>query len=298
MESYWWGAALACSLVDAAYVYMNQVLKMPGLLIMLYRGFLVSLLMLPLVLITTPIKNEMFYVFCVIQGATIAFNDYRFFRASKAFGAEVSSIIHPLSISVMFLMWLLITPAQVQEFIREPLRFAAISACLGGIIFAIIKLRHAKASHKAFLYLLPCLFTLAVGDIFNKKSMYYGAEDLSSAIIYYSFITGIVCGLCNLFFFVKKKQNFAAVVQKSNLYKGLIVSLTVIILMVFKNLSMYLTPNPAYASAIILLYPLWIMLGNNMYLHFSGRHTNYARVDFRLVIGLLVAIIGLVLLNS
>lgn len=298
MSDYWWAVALFTGIINAGYVYINQIYKMPGLLLMLYRGFLVALLMLPLVLVSEPIHNWQFYAFCTAQGLAIAFNDYRFFRASKAFGAEISGSIHPLSVSVMFVMWLLITPAQLLYFLGHPLYFAAVVACLCGIIYAVIKLRRAKASARAFKYLFPVLLTLALGDILNKKSMQYGADNLLSAIIYYSFITGIVCGTANLIVYLKNGQGLRPVFHKLNLKHGLVISLMVIVLMIFKNLSMYLTPNPAYVSAIILLYPVWIMSANNICLHFQAKRINYARVNIRLLAILLGSVIGLVMLNS
>lgn len=295
---YWWLIALACSLVTAGYVYINQIYKMPGLLIMLYRGFIVGFLTLPLVLMHEPIHNWQFYAFCTAQGLAIAFNDYRLFRAIKVFGAEVSASIQPLAISVMFVFWLVITPQQFWNLSSHPYYFSAIIACLGGIIFSVIKLRNAKASARAFVYLSPVLICLAIGDILNKKSMQYGAENLVSAIIYYSCITGFVCGFANLFVYVKRRQSFHNVFLKANLRHGLFVALAVIVLMVFKNLSMYLTPNPAYASAIILLYPLWITLGNNIYCWTKGKQIGYARVNVKLLFILLASVVGLVILTT
>lgn len=298
MSQYWWLIALVCSLITAGYVYINQIFKMPGLLIMVYRGFMVGFLTLPFVLLNEPIHNWQFYAFCSAQGLAIAFNDYRLFRAIKVFGAEVSASIQPLAISVMFVFWLVITPAQFFGLLDHPYYFMAIVACLSGIIFAVIKLRNAKSSAKAFIYLLPVLIGLAIGDILNKKSMQYGAENLVSAIIYYSCITGFVCGFANLFVYLKRRQNLHNLFLLPNLKHGLIVALLVIILMVFKNLSMYLTPNPAYASAIILLYPLWIMGGNNIYCWTKGKTIGYARVDWKLLLLLLISVVGLVILTT
>lgn len=298
MSQYWWLIALICSFITAGYVYINQVYRMPGLLIMLYRGFFVGILTLPLVLSYEPIHNWQFYAFCTAQGLAIAFNDYRLFRAIKVFGAEVSASIQPLAISVMFVFWLIITPQQLFALLGHPFYFVAIIACLGGIIFSVIKLRNAKASGRAFIYLFPVLIVLAIGDILNKKSMQYGAENLVSAIIYYSCITGFVCGFANLFVYIKRKQSFKPVFQKANIIHGLFVALIVIILMIFKNYSMYLTPNPAYVSAIILLYPLWIMSANNLYYKINGKQTGYAKINIKLLLILLISIISLVIITT
>lgn len=297
MASYWWLTALLTGFVNAGYIYVNQIYKMNGMLLMLYRGFVVALIMLPAVLLSAPITDWRFYLFCILQGGIIAFNDYRFFRATKAFGAEVSGSIHPLSVSLMFVLWLLVTPSQLWYFAEHYWRFAAVVLCLGGIIAAVLRLRNAKASRRALGYLLPVLAVLACGDIVNKKAMQYGAENLFSAVVYYSFVTGIVCGLCSLAVYLHRRRPLAPVFEKRNLLRGSVVAVMVIVLMIFKNVSMYLTPNPAYVSAIILLYPLWIMGGDNIYLKLTGRKGGYATVSPKLLLMLVCSVIGLILLN-
>ena len=173
MLSLWWLTALVCSFICGIYNSINQVYKMPGLQIMIYRGLGVGILLLPFVFLFEPINNPWFYVFCTTQGFAIAFNDYRFFRATKAFGAEVSSSLHPLSLGVIFVFWLLITPSQVEYFIANPKKLLIVITCLFGVALSVLKMCQAKTSKKAFNYLFPVLFTLAIGDILNKKSMQY-----------------------------------------------------------------------------------------------------------------------------
>ncbi len=293
----WWAFALCASLISALSSYSNQIFKMNGLLLMVYRGFLVALITLPAVLMLPPIKEPLYYVFCTLQGMCIAFNDNRFFRAVKAFGAEVTSIIQPISISFIFVFWLFFKPSQFNEYCQAPLTSAGIIACLAGITFSIIKIRNSKSSSKAFLFLLPMLIILSFGDIFNKKSMYYGQENLTSAIVNYAFITGIICGISNLFVYIKKRKKISAIFKGKNIARGAILSIIIIISMAFKNLAMNYAKNPAYVSAIILLSPIWIITGNNIYVKLKKAKTGYSHVKPWLAGLLLISVIGLVMLN-
>ena len=297
MENLWWLFALCASIISAVFAYSNQIFKMNGLLFMVYRGFLVALITLPVILMLPPIKEPFYYVFCILQGICIAFNDHRFFRAVKAFGAEVASIIQPISISFIFVFWLFFKPSQFQEYCQAPLTSVGIIACLIGITFSIIKIRNSKASGKAFFYLLPMLIILSFGDIFNKKSMYYGQENLTSAIVYYAFITGMICGVSNLFVYIRKKKKISTIFKSKNLKHGAIISVIIIVSMAFKNLAMNYTQNPAYVSAIILLSPIWIIIGNNIYVKLKKAKTGYSHVKPWLAGLLLISVIGLVILN-
>ncbi|OPZ77503.1 MAG: hypothetical protein BWY78_00986 [Alphaproteobacteria bacterium ADurb.Bin438] len=298
MENYWWFFALMTSFVCSIFAYSNQIFKMHGLLLMLYRGLLVAFISIPFVLLRKPISEPYFYVFCFLQGLVVAFNDNRLFRAAKAFGAEVSSIFQPLAISLIFIMWLILTPSLFFTYISEPLKFLGIILCLAGVIYSIISLRKAKVSKIAFMFLLPALFALSVSDILNKMSMKYGKEDLITAIIYYSFITGLVSGLCNLFFYIKKKQKISNVFKRKNFINGALLSIIITLTVILKNISMHLASNPAYVSAIILLYPLWIVFGNNAYSYFKAKKTGYKKVNFKIVSLLLSSIIALVLISN
>lgn len=297
MENLWWAAALLGSFLTSAYIYTNQILKIPSSVLMVYRGLGQVILFLPFIFFFTPVSDWRFYALCSIQGCLIAFNDYRLFRSSKAFGAEVTSSVQPLSIGLIFMVWLLLKPMQFWELWAQPLHFFTIILCLCGIIYAISKIRNTKASKRALGYLLPVLIAISFNDVINKQCMSFATQDLPSVIYFYCLITGFVCGITNLYAYLRHNR-FQKLFQPQYIKSGLIVIFFVSFVIFAKNISMYLTPNPAYASAIILLYPLWIMFGNNIYCRVSGRKMGYRGVDKKLLFILLISIIGLVFMNK
>ncbi len=232
---------------------------------MVYRGLMVALMVLPFMLMHPFIRNPYFYVVCVAQGLLIAFIDYRFARAVKAFSASVASAIQPLSIGLIFVMWLVLTPSLARDYVAHPNHFLTVLICLSGIIFAALKLRNAKSSQRAMKYLAPCLVMMAVGEILNKSAMSFGAENLTAAILGYCFITGLVCGIWNLHLYKRQNLPVNRIFESKYLIQGGVISLSVILLMAFKNAAMSGTSNPAYVTAIVLLYPLWILLVNVLY---------------------------------
>ena len=102
---------------------------------------------------------------------------------------------------------------------------------------------------------------------------------------------------------MRRRTDTNTITKPQNLYHGVFIAILVIVLMVFKNYAMYLTPNPAYVSAIILLYPLWIIWANKIYLHLKYTNTtlnnygNYPHVKLPYVVILLASVIGLILLH-
>lgn len=296
MFDYWWIIALICSLFSAVYIYSNQIFKMHGQLLMVYRGIGSAVLLLPFMPLFSPVENWEFYALCTVQGCLIGFNDGRFLRSAKAFGAEITSAVQPLSIGIIFILWLALKPAQLLTLLHEPLRFGIIILCITAIIISIFYLRSGKTSRKAFAYLAPCVFALAVNDIVNKEAMLHGREQLVSAIYYYNLITSFVAGSTNLSAYLRR-HGISQIFVKKNIFDGLGVIILVTIVVVAKNLAMLTTPNPAYASAIIFLYPLWITGANNLYEHLSGGR-NYQRVDLKLLLLLLAAVTGLIVFGQ
>ncbi len=295
MEKYWFIVALICSLLNGIFIYINQIFKLAGPLFMVFRCVGQFFALLPFIMFFAPIHNIPFYILCTVQGCLIAFNDYRFFRSAKAFGAEVTSSLQPLSIGMIFVLWLAVNPANLTEMLMRPLHMVLVILCLIGITFSILRMKKAKYSSRAMKYLLPCLCLISVNDVINKEAMMYGAQNLISAIYFYCLITAFVAGSVNLYIYLQKHALGSLLETQYRMKAGVIVFL-ITASMISKNYAMYLAPNPAYVSAIIFLYPLWIVLGNLCYRRLGGKIT-CASVRLSTILILLTSVIGLILLK-
>ncbi len=296
MEQLWYLFALLSGLASATYTSVNQFFRMSGALLMVYRGLMVAALVLPFMLVHPFIKNPYFYLICLLQGIVIAVLDYRFARAVKVFSAAVTATVQPMSIGIIFFMWLLFTPSLIRSYIAHPVQFLIILICLSGIVLAALKLRHAKTGRRAMKYLMPCLLLLALGDVLNKQAMMFGAENLTAAIFSYCFITGLVCGSWNFILYFRQEKSVKPIFEKKNLLRGLVISLSMIFLMASKNAAMSGTPNPAYVTAIISLYPLWILLGQGIYQRLNPRAKKISVQPW--IVCLLVLCVVVLILNS
>lgn len=293
MQNYWWVLAISLSLMMTAYVSLNQFIRVKGSLLMIYRGLGTALIMLPFIPLFAPIYNWGFYGLCLMQGLVISYGDNRILNSAKTFGAEVTSLIHPLSIAFIFLFWIVLHPSELNVFLNHPLHFGAIILCLAGVTVAMILICKARANRKALLFLAGGMLCEIFIDITNKETTHLGAENIVSAIFYYTLLTSLVAGTCNLCFYLKGGRKLKEIVAVKNLRYSWFFMLFAIVFAGIKTYAMYLTPNPAYVAAIVHCYPVWIMLGNNVYfkLHKIG---NYARVNPKFLSLLLISIIGLI----
>lgn len=296
MHNIWWIASLTSSLFTAMYIYSSQIFKMPASLFMVYRGLGAGLIMLPLIPFFPVIYDPYFYVFVVAQGLWAAYLDNRFFHAVNKYGAEMASAIQPLSIGVTFILWLMIYPYQIILLIHNMWRCLGIILCLTGITITILQLRKSKIGFQAFLYLLPCLFMTTGSDILNKQAMFFGKENLISAVFYYILIMSIIMGITNLWAYLRLYKP-SLIWKKKNLKNGVILVALAILSLAAKNVAMAKAFNPSYVAAIIYTYPM-LIIGWDIYQ--VCRHKSYLcpRISLKIVGILLVSVIGLILLGK
>lgn len=293
MQNYWWILALCLSLLTASYVWANQFLKIKGSVLMAYRGLGTAIILLPCAFCFTPIHNIWFYVLCIIQGLVLSIGENRILNSAKAFGAEVTSLIHPVSIAIIFVVWILLHPYELQELVTHPDKFSLIILCLLGVATALILISKAKANRKALWFLLAAMSCETFIDITSKETTHLGAENVTSAIFYYTLITSLVAGICNILF--QDKRRFKEIFERKNLKFAWFFMGFAILHSVLKTYTMYLSPNPAYVAAIVHAYPVWIMLGNN-YLFAFAQKGHYIKIKPQYLMLLLISIVCLILL--
>lgn len=295
MQSLWWLVAIFASFIFAMYLFANQVFKLKGSLVMIYRGIGAALVLLPFVPFVSGVENQNFYYLCIFQGVLIAYLDNRLFNAASRFGAELTSMIQPISVLFGFVMWFCIVPQQFFDLCQHPLRLFLTVCSILGIVISVLMLKKNRMSRKAFLYLLPALLTVTILDLLGKGLMDMGADNVFGAIFYYSLITSLIAGAVNAVAFFRQGNSFAEVIMPRNLLCAGVPVVTLIMGMyVFKNYSLYLADNPAYVMAIIYSYPIWILLANNMYSRYFTRK-NYATPSKWILASMVISIIVLIL---
>lgn len=292
----WWLMALFASCLTGVITYINQVFKMPSSLLMVYRGVASSLLLLPFIPFFTPPTDPVFWVFSIVQGLIVAYGDKRIFLCSRIYGGEIVGSLRPFSVALVFVAWWVISPIQLLETLREPVRFCTIVLCMVGIVYTLILVNNGNVSKKAFKDLLPALVLYAIIDLNNKYVNTLGsAVGVFSAVFYYCVITGLFSGFPNAVKFFRHRD-WRLIFAPSYVIGGLLMSLSVIAANFLKAPAMIYAPNPAYVSAIIAAFPVWIMAWNSIYYRLKGAE-EFPHCNFKAVLLLLISIVTLILLQ-
>ena len=295
MQQYWWLVSIFASFIFAMYIFANQIFKLKGSLVMIYRGIGAAIFLLPFVPLIQGVANPNFYYLCLVQGVLIAYLDNRLFNAANRFGAEITSVIQPVSVMFGFVIWFILVPQQFWDLCQNPWRLFFITASMIGIVSSVLMLKKNRMSRKAFFYLLPALLTVTVLDLLGKKLMDIGQDNVLGAIFYYSIITSVIAGGINAIAFFREGNSISEVFHLRNLlFAGIPVIVLILAMYTFKNYSLYLSSNPAYVMAIIYSYPIWILFANNVYSRYFKRKL-YARPSRWVLFTMMVSIIVLIL---
>lgn len=296
MQDLWWVTALFTSFVLAMMVFANQVFKLKGSLVMIYRGIGTAAVLLPFVPLVKFVPNTTFWYLCISNGLLIALLDNRIFNASKIFGAELSVMLQPLSVVFEFFIWLLIVPAMLVNLLASPLKSIIILACLVCLAFSVSMVKKNRMSRKAFMYLLPAMLCVIIIDIQCKIMMSISDGNLIGTIFYYSMTTSLIAGSINAIAFFKQGNKWQEIFVPRNLiFAGIPIIVLMLLIYISKNCSLYLVENPAYTMAIINLYPIWATVASNIYSRYI-KATHYTKPDKKILALIVVAVITLILI--
>lgn len=274
----WFVYTLAAGFFSCLYYFGNQLVKVAPNVFMFYRGAVPALLLLPWLPLMPAVAAWEFYAFCVLQGLVIAFIDYRNYRAMRAWGAETISALHPLGIGLVFVVWLLLKPATVGEYAENWWRFAGIVVALAGIIYATAAFKKSRRGYQALRYEVPYLFGAAACDVINKICMsYVTSAELIYASYFYILITGWVVAGVNFELYRRGGGNPADLGRRQN-WPCVAVMLMLMLSMLCKNFAMFNVTNPAFVSATLYLYIIWIMLGSELLKRRSVGRGNYRHI--------------------
>ncbi|MBR1399228.1 MAG: hypothetical protein IJ564_03510 [Alphaproteobacteria bacterium] len=289
----WFILALLTGFIYAVYHICNQESKLKAEIFIIYRGFLTAAAATPLVLIYHHIFPWQFYAIVLFQGITIAYMDYKYFQAFHKFGAENVNAVRPLTVLIVFILWLFLKPAIIDTYLENPTRSAIILASLLAIICAVIKYRNQSIGKNCLQEVFPLLLLSSLIDISNKVITEYNDGYLLALTFNRVAFTGWIIGFINLLLSPKKKTVIKEMFDINNIKQGYFL-IFLIMGMISINMAMHYTPNPAYTTAITYLSVIWIILINRVRIY-CGAKVVYQRIAVKWILLLLFAAITLIL---
>lgn len=284
------------SLINATYYICNQNSKLKPEIFMIYRGFLVALASTPLALLFFHIFPWQFYAIALFQGICVSYSDYKYFNAYHKFGAENVNATGPLKVFIVFTLWMILSPSIVYIYIKTPIRTFIILLSIIAMVYAVTQYYKQKIGKSCLKEMFPLLCLSAVIDISNKFITEYSEGYLLTLTFHRVAITGYIIGFINLFFNYHKIKDYRELLNIKNIQKSWFIILLVLS-MIFINLSMYYTPNPAYISVLLFLSIVWVICINRITI-LRGKKVPYTNIRLRWIFLLLFSAIILIIATN
>lgn len=285
--------SLISSIANALYYLSIQNAKINANVFMVYRGFIIVTMLLPIVIFYPVTFSTTFYLMSILQGVIVAYTDYLCFKLNKNFGSETVSSITPLTVVNVFILWCFISPNVVLDYIENPIKTFFIICSLFGVTIALINYRKTPLTKKAFIYLIPVLFLSSMVSILNKLIMSYSGENPFLCACWRILILSLIIGIVHMCLYIKKEFPLKALIDVKMLFKGKVFVLLIIAL-IFKSLAMLYTQNPAYVSCVVYLTSVWIMIFSSIFPFFRfKKHEKQAKKKYEILF--IISIIILIL---
>ena len=253
--------ALAASVVNAIYSICLQNVRLPAPVFMIYRGFIVALMVLPFLFCFEVIGAWQFYAIAIMQGLIVAYSDYATLNANRRYGAETVNSILPINVASTFILWCVIEPAIIYTYLHNPIKTAGIVVSMFGICYALSKYRRVKVTSEAFFYLIPVIISGSLIAVSNKTIMNYASNSLFGLCFWRIFVSSLTIGAVHLAVGLKNKLPMKTLVDKENLLKIWFLILMPMS-MLCRNMAMFYADNPSYVSSIVQTSLLWIIFFN------------------------------------
>jgi len=285
--------AVIASIVNAVYYICNQNVRLNPSIFMMYRGGIVALMVLPILLFYEPIGAWQFYAIAILQGIITAHNDLKSFKANRRYGAETVCSIIPVNVGFTFFIWCFIEPMIILQYAKSPLKSLFIIIAISGIIYALSKYRHVKISKDAFIALLPVIILGSFISIFNKTIMNYAESSLLGLCFWRIFITSSVVFIIHVYIHIRRKKRLKELFNKHNLSRCWIF-VFMPASMLCRNMAMFYAENPSYVAALVQISLLWVMLFNR-YLYFIPGKKICMQMNKKWALLMLLSVIVLIL---
>jgi hypothetical protein len=179
----WILLSFLASLSRAGSRVANQYFQLPGLHLVLWIKIIIAVCLLPVVVFLPWPNAPWFYVFLFLQAPFVVYQDKKTFDLTAQHGGGVVTRIEPLSVVVVFILWLIISPSLFSENLTQPVSFMAILVTICLMAFCTMKMRQCHVGGAVIKQMLPLIVTTSIVSVLGKLSIDQASND-SGVFIY------------------------------------------------------------------------------------------------------------------
>lgn len=294
----WWGYALIFTLLWSVHNESNRHFQVDGTALMVWRSLFTALILLPLTFIVPWPTHPDFYIFLLISGILLSYQEAESFKLSKNYGGLFLSLQSVIWMATAMTLWWVINPASLWEIIQSPMAAGAIlmGVTLGVLAQFFLRSR-AIPAYKNALNITVRIAVMGGCAVTSIKLAMNHADSLLSAFVWTFLLNMIIAaaGLARFGYDHHRKKTDHAFFYAPAIKAGLMLGFILAIAGPAITLSFAKVPNPGFSNIVTQLTALWLF----GYCYLSGKPTNVRAGGLILtVFGVIILIIGTEILRA
>lgn len=258
--------ALLTMLAQTGVALTNEYFKVRALHMLWWMRLITIVALLPFMHFYALPADPWFYIYVAAGAVIFCYFDLIYFGLTAKSGAGVVTRIGPLVVAGTFVMWTVITPSLMTDYIETPLRTAGIIAALTGSVFFSTRLKNCPVSWSALKIMAPYLFLASIGMCLGKLAMQHAAPP--EGVFYYTLIQSVIVWVMYVgmaaappsWKFVPHLDLNSSLRDRRVIMAGLCAAAGWIIATPAKWYAISIVENPAYVGTISLCEPFAVLL--------------------------------------
>lgn len=285
----WVGLSVLATVAMATMVLVSEYQKQPNIPRLFWLRIITFAGFAPVSLFVPWPSDPVFYTCVIALSLLICGSDALYYGSARDHGAGVTTRIEPLSVLMTFVLWIVVSPGMMDEYLSKPLISAGIVGCFAAAGYFALRLRHCAVSFAVMKRISPVILIMAVTGVLGKMAMDAGGPDHFASVVAYLVIQcAIVIFFYAALFVLKPSLAGSPRPNRSLLLSAAAMALCSVTHISTKNIAYAYVENPAYVTMIGLSAPLFVA----GFYHLTKRRDDTDRVaGFGIVISALILVI-------
>ncbi len=255
----WFIFSLIATICTAGVRLINQYSKVSGFDLTVANKSILVVLSLPFIFAYGLPEDPLFYCFVLATVPLCLYQDARIFDIAAKYGGGVLTRVTPLHVPIVFVFWMMLSPALFLEYLQTPAVFAVMLACISGCVFFSVRMQNCEVNAAALRDIFPVLFLTAATIILNKLAMDY--SPLHAGVYAYIFVQAVCMSGVGLGWIVlKQKRALKSLYAPALMKASLFVAFAILLHLITKNYAFSLVEDPTLPSVILLTAPFFILV--------------------------------------
>lgn len=254
----WLPLALMTSLISAQNVEMNRRAKQEGFRLNMWRtGFAACFWLVVASFFPWP-RDGFFYAAAMFGGIAMIIGFTIQNDLAAKHNGRVAVLYMPLKAVAVFLVWAIISPHAREHILAKPLVAVGVLACLATMVGALAEFRKHDVSWQSLKAILPIVAVYGAGDILTRMNI-HPSEVVERLPVFFCVGT-LTSTFVSLMLWPWRPKPEISSFNRKLLKDGAKASVASMVNQGLFVVALVLAPSPAYASMILLLSPVWLLV--------------------------------------